>query len=61
MLVDRPRKIAELWPLVDEITSQHGVVTAALVPAYRERAGALQNGVLTPRSPEEIARLHRRE
>jgi len=61
VLVDRPRKIAELWPLVDEITSQHGVVTAALVPAYRERAGALQNGALTPRSPEEIARLHRRE
>jgi PII-like signaling protein len=31
VLVDRPRKIAELWPLVDEITSEHGVVTAALV------------------------------
>jgi PII-like signaling protein len=61
VFVDRPRKIAELWPTVDEITSQHGVVTAELVPAYRERAGALQNGALTPRSPEEIARLHRRE
>ena len=31
VLVDRPRRIAELWPLVDEITSRHGVVTAALV------------------------------
>lgn len=36
VIVDRPRRIAELWPLVDEITARHGVVTAALVPAYRE-------------------------
>jgi PII-like signaling protein len=61
VLVDRPRRIAELWPLVDEITARHGVVTAALVPAYRERAGALRNGALNPRSPEEIARLYGRE
>jgi PII-like signaling protein len=60
VLVDRPRRIAELWPLVDEITAEHGVVTAALVPAYRERAGALQNGALIVRSPEEIARLYAR-
>jgi len=59
VFVDRPRKIAELWPMVDEITSQHGVVTAAFVPAHRERAGALQHGALNPRSPEEIARLDR--
>ena len=59
VLVDRPRRIAELWPMVDEITARHGVVTAALVPAYRERAGALRNGALTLRSPEEIARLYR--
>ena len=39
VLVDRPSKIADIWPIVDEITAQHGVVTAALVPAYRERAG----------------------
>ncbi len=59
VFVDRPRKIAELWPMVDEITSHHGVVTAAFVPAYRERAGALRHGALTPRSPDEIARLYR--
>ena len=59
VFVDRPRKIAELWPIVDEITAQHGVVTAAFVPAYRERAGAVQHGGLTPESPEEIARLYR--
>ena len=59
VFVDRPRKIAELWPVIDEITSRHGVVTAAFVPAYRERAGGLQHGGLNPRSPEEIARLFR--
>ena len=26
--VDRPRRIAEVWPLVDEVTARHGVVTA---------------------------------
>jgi PII-like signaling protein len=37
VLVDTPDRIAELWPIVDEVTERHGVVTAALVPAYRER------------------------
>jgi PII-like signaling protein len=37
VFVDRPSKIAEIWPIVDEITTQHGVVTAALVPAYRSQ------------------------
>ncbi len=47
VLVDRPARIAELWPIVDEATSRHGVVTAALVPAYRERAGSMTHGRLT--------------
>lgn len=38
VLVDTPDRIAELWPIVDAVTGRHGVVTAALVPAYRERA-----------------------
>jgi PII-like signaling protein len=46
VFVDRPRKIAEIWPVVDEITAEHGVVTAALVPAYRERAGDVVSGRL---------------
>jgi PII-like signaling protein len=58
--VDRPRRIAEVWPLVDEITARHGVVTAALVPAYRERAGDIQTGRLTVPSAADIAALHRR-
>ena len=37
--VDRPEKIAETWPIVDEVTAEHGVVTSLLVPTYRERRG----------------------
>jgi PII-like signaling protein len=60
VLVDRPSKIAEIWPIVDEITAEHGVVTAAFVPAYRERAGEVENGQLTVRSTDEVAELYRR-
>lgn len=37
--IDTPEKIAETWPIVDEITAQHGVVTSLFVPTYRERGG----------------------
>jgi len=57
--VDRPRMIAETWPIVDEITARHGVVTAALVPAYRERAGEVEQGRLTVRSAQDVAELYR--
>ena len=60
VFVDRPRKIAEIWPIVDEITARHGVVTAAFVPAYRERAGEIEHGRLTVRSTDEVAALYRR-
>jgi PII-like signaling protein len=59
VFVDRPSKVAEIWPIVDEITAQHGVVTAALVPAYRERAGTIERGRLTVRSTHDIAELYR--
>jgi len=59
VFVDRPKKIAEIWPIVDEITKHHGVVTAALVPAYRERAGEVEHGHLTVRSADDIAELYR--
>jgi PII-like signaling protein len=59
VFVDRPSKIAEIWPIVDEITTQHGVVTAALVPAYRERAGDIAYGRLTVRSAADVAQLYR--
>ena len=61
MLVDRPRRIAELWPIVDELTAVHGVVTAAFVPAYRERAGEVEHGRLTVRSTDDVAALYRGE
>jgi PII-like signaling protein len=60
VFVDRPRTVAELWPIVDEITAEHGVVTAAFVPAYRERAGQVEHGRLTPASAEAVGALHRR-
>src|SRR3954454_10119744 len=59
VFVDRPRRIAEIWPIVDEITAQHGVVTAVLVPAYRERAEQIVYGRLTVRSTREIEELYR--
>jgi PII-like signaling protein len=59
VFVDRPSKIAEIWPIVDEITTRHGVVTAALVPAYRERAGEVEHGRLTVRSTDDVAELYR--
>jgi PII-like signaling protein len=37
--VDRPQRIAEVWPLVDELTAEHGIVTSSFVPGYRERSG----------------------
>jgi PII-like signaling protein len=59
VFVDRPRRVAEIWPIVDEITAQHGVVTAVLVPAYRERAEEIVHGRLTVRSTKDIAELYR--
>jgi PII-like signaling protein len=59
VLVDRPRQVAAFWPIVDEITAEHGVVTAAFVPAYRERAGEVEHGRLTIRSTDEVAALYR--
>ena len=57
VLIDRPARIAELWPIVDEITAAHGVVTASLVPAYRERAGDVGHGRLHVGSSQETAAL----
>jgi PII-like signaling protein len=59
VLVDRPSRIAEIWPIVDEVTARHGVVTAAFVPAYRERAGIVEHGRLTVRSAQDVAAMYR--
>lgn len=37
--IDQPAKVAEVWPVIDELTAEHGIVTSLFVPAYRERSG----------------------
>jgi PII-like signaling protein len=44
--IDRPARIAELWPVIDELTTEHGIVTSLFVPGYRERAGETARGRL---------------
>jgi PII-like signaling protein len=44
--IDRPDRVAEMWPLIDDATAEHGIVTSLLVPGYRERAGAAERGTL---------------
>lgn len=34
--IDRPARVAALWPLIDEVTAEHGIVTSLPVPGYRE-------------------------
>jgi PII-like signaling protein len=35
--VDRPEKVAEVWPQIDEVTAEHGLVTSQPILGYRER------------------------
>jgi PII-like signaling protein len=44
--IDRPRKVAEVWPLIDALTVEHGIVTSLFVPGYRERSGDTVDGSL---------------
>jgi hypothetical protein len=53
--IDRPARIAELWPIIDELTIEHGIVTSLFVPGYRERAADTAHGSL--RVAERLARL----
>jgi PII-like signaling protein len=55
--IDRPENVAKLWPVIDELTASHGVVTSLLVPGYRERASDSMEGILE--LPEDIATLWR--
>lgn len=45
--VDRPQRVAELWPVIDAMTGRSGLVTGEFVPAFRAagpdgRRGGLQ-------------------
>jgi PII-like signaling protein len=53
--IDRPARIAELWPVIDELTAEHGIVTSRFVPGYRERAGNVAHGSLSV--AQRLARL----
>jgi PII-like signaling protein len=44
--IDRPARMAELWPIIDELTVEHGIVTSLFVPGYRERAEDTAHGSL---------------
>ena len=44
--IDRPQRVAEVWPVIDEVTATHGIVTSLIVPGYRERAGDTVHGSL---------------
>ena len=49
--IDRPAKVAEVWPIVDELTAEHGIVTWLVVPGYRERSGDTVRGHLRLAAP----------
>jgi PII-like signaling protein len=55
--IDRPAKVAEVWPIVDELTAEHGIVTWLVVPGYRERAGDTVHGHLHLAQAPEGSRL----
>jgi PII-like signaling protein len=44
--IDRAGKVAEVWPIIDEITAEHGIVISLDVSGYRERAGDTIHGDL---------------
>ena len=44
--VDRPETVAKVWPVIDELTSVHGIVTCQSLPGSRERAGGTVRGQL---------------
>jgi PII-like signaling protein len=33
--IDRAERVAERWPIIDELTAEHGTVTCSPVPVYR--------------------------
>jgi len=46
-LVDRPARARQWWCLIDEITSQHGLVTSEMVPAFQAVGPGITSGGLT--------------
>lgn len=46
VVVDTPKRIRRLWPIIDAVTCQHGVVTSELVPATHAVSGAEQREMI---------------
>lgn len=44
--VDRPAAMGRLWPVVDRMTTEHGLVTEEIVPAFRAAGGGTRAGGL---------------
>jgi PII-like signaling protein len=45
-VVDRPARTRQWWRIVDEITSEHGLVTSEMVPAFRAVGPGIASGGL---------------
>jgi PII-like signaling protein len=46
IVVDRPKDVQRLWPIIDEATSTTGLVTSELVPAFRAAVQGVEHGRL---------------
>jgi PII-like signaling protein len=44
VVIDTPERISAAFSVIDELTSEHGLVTSETVPAVRASAGGQQRG-----------------
>jgi len=44
IVIDSPERIAAAFPIIDELTAEHGLVTAETIPAMRAAAGDRRRG-----------------
>ena len=44
IVIDSPGRIAAAFPIIDELTAEHGLVTAETIPALRAAAGDRRRG-----------------
>ena len=44
LVIDSPERIATAFPIIDELTAEHGLVTAETIPAMRAAAGDRRRG-----------------
>lgn len=56
--IDHSQKMLEVWPVIDELTSEHGIVTSQFVSAYRERTPTAEDEQGTSLSRGSSLLLH---